>query len=55
MESTGFDTEILTGKTIASIGPVTSDTIRKYGVKVDIEAVEYTAQGLLESIKDFIS
>jgi uroporphyrinogen III methyltransferase/synthase len=54
MESPGLNRKLLAGKAIASIGPVTSDTIRKYGVNVDIEAKKYTAEGLLEEIKNFI-
>ena len=53
MESIKSDKKLLEGKVIASIGPVTSDTIRKYGVNVDIEAKSYTAEGLLEMIGKF--
>ena len=53
MESIEFDKGLLDGKIIASIGPVTSDTIRKYGINVDIEAETYTAEGLLEDIGKF--
>ncbi len=42
--------EILNGKIIASIGPVTTRTIEKYGLKVGIEAEKYTEEGLLEKI-----
>ena len=35
---------------IASIGPVTSQTCRKYALKPDIEAREFTLQGLSEAI-----
>jgi uroporphyrinogen III methyltransferase/synthase len=35
---------------IASIGPITSETIRSFGWKVNVEAGVYTAQGLLEAI-----
>ena len=53
MESIKSDKKLLEGKVIASIGPVTSDTIRKYGVNVDIEAKSYTAEGLLDMIGKF--
>ena len=53
MGSIGSDKKLLEGKAIASIGPVTSDTIRKYGINVDIEAENYTAEGLLEAIGKF--
>lgn len=41
---------ILKGKTLASIGPVTTKTIKKYGLEVEIEANKYTEEGLLEEI-----
>ena len=44
--------EILSGKILASIGPVTTKTIEKYGLKVGIEAEEYTEKGLLKAILD---
>ena len=44
--------EILSGKILASIGPVTTKTIEKYGLKVGIEAKEYTEKGLLKAILD---
>ncbi len=34
----------------ASIGPVTSATLREFGLPVDIEAKEYTMQGLVDAI-----
>jgi len=36
---------------LASIGPVTSSTLRELGLPVDIEAREYTIPGLIEAIK----
>lgn len=35
---------------IACIGPITADTARQYGFTVDINASEYTIQGLVEAI-----
>jgi uroporphyrinogen-III synthase len=35
---------------LASIGPVTSATLREVGLRVDIEAKEYTVSGLVEAI-----
>jgi uroporphyrinogen-III synthase len=34
----------------ASIGPVTSDTLRHYELNVDMQAVQYTIPGLIEAI-----
>jgi uroporphyrinogen III methyltransferase/synthase len=35
---------------IASIGPVTSETVRNLGLTVDVEAEEYTIDGLVKSL-----
>ncbi len=40
----------LQGARMASIGPVTSGTLRKYGIEPAAEAVEYTSAGLVEAI-----
>src|SRR5438309_4314085 len=45
-----LDRSVLDGIKIASIGPVTSATLRDLGLRVDIEAREYTMQGLVEAI-----
>ena len=44
--------EMLSKKILASIGPVTKRTIEKYGLKVGVEAEEYTENGLLLAILD---
>jgi len=41
---------LLDGVTVACIGPITSGTARELGLKVDIEAAEYTIDGLLSAI-----
>ena len=45
---------MLKGCVVASIGPVTSQTCRELGLKVDIEPTEYTLAGLTEAITDFL-
>jgi uroporphyrinogen-III synthase len=40
----------LKGVRLASIGPVTSSTLRELGLPVDVEAAEYTIPGLIEAI-----
>jgi len=35
---------------IASIGPVTSSTLRSHGLNVDAEAKQFTLDGLIEAI-----
>ncbi len=43
-------TKQLDGVRLASIGPVTSSTLRELGLRVDIEAADYTIPGLIEAI-----
>lgn len=42
---------LLKGTSLVSIGPVTSSTIREYGLKVNKEARVYTIDGLVEAIR----
>ena len=35
---------------VACIGPITADTARQYGFTIDINASEYTIQGLIEAL-----
>jgi uroporphyrinogen-III synthase len=42
--------QTLRGITIASIGPVTSATLRELGMPVDVEATEYTIPGLVKAL-----
>ncbi len=42
--------ELLEGVTVASIGPITSNTARELGIKVTVEAEEYTIDGLVQAI-----
>jgi uroporphyrinogen-III synthase len=39
------------GVRMASIGPITSSTLREFGLPVDIEAREYTIPGLVKAIR----
>ena len=41
------------GAKVASIGPITSGTARELGLRVDVEAAEYTIPGLVRAIRDF--
>jgi uroporphyrinogen-III synthase len=41
----------LEGVQLASIGPITSATLREYNLPVQIEAKEYTIPGLIEAIR----
>lgn len=40
----------LNGVRLASIGPVTSATLRELGLPVDVEAIEYTIPGLIKAL-----
>jgi uroporphyrinogen III methyltransferase / synthase len=40
---------LLAGTRVACIGPITADTARKHGIRVDVEAREYTISGLIEA------
>jgi uroporphyrinogen III methyltransferase/synthase len=40
----------LNGIRLASIGPITSSTLRELGLPVDIEATEYTIPGLIKAL-----
>ncbi|HKV92169.1 MAG TPA: uroporphyrinogen-III synthase [Candidatus Angelobacter sp.] len=46
---------MLDGVKLASIGPVTSATLKQAGLTPDIEASEYTMQGLVTAIADLAS
>jgi uroporphyrinogen III methyltransferase / synthase len=48
VEAAGHD--LLAGVRIASIGPITSDTIRSHGLPVDVEASPHTIPGLVRAI-----
>ena len=42
--------EALDGVRVATIGPVTSETARNHGLKIEIEAKEFTLDGLVEAL-----
>ncbi|SHK11737.1 uroporphyrinogen-III synthase [Desulforamulus aeronauticus DSM 10349] len=48
----GTAPELLAKTSVASIGPITSTTARELGLRVDIEAKEYTIDGLVQAIMD---
>jgi len=47
--------QTLRGVAVASIGPITSDTVRKLGLAVAIEAGESTIPGLVRAIERYFS
>jgi uroporphyrinogen III methyltransferase / synthase len=44
---------ILDSVALASIGPITSETVRKHGLKVSVEAVDSTIMGLVRALQDY--
>ncbi len=49
----GIKKDSLKNLAFASIGPVTSQTLKEFGFEPHIEAKEYTIEGLVEAIKNF--
>jgi len=47
----GSSKACIQGVSLASIGPVTSSTLRELGLRVDVEAAEFTIPGLVEAIQ----
>jgi uroporphyrinogen III methyltransferase / synthase len=47
--------EALSGVVIASIGPITSATLQKLGLRVDIEAQESSVPGLVQALVSYFS
>ncbi len=47
------DVEAINRCVVACIGPVTSETARGLGVRVDVEATEHTVSGLVEALEGF--
>jgi uroporphyrinogen III methyltransferase/synthase len=46
---------LLAGTRVACIGPITADTARGHGIRVDSEAREYTIPGLIEAVVDLFA
>ncbi len=46
---------LLGGTRVACIGPITADTARRHGIRVDAEAREYTIDGLIEAVVDLFT
>jgi len=45
--------EVLRGTAVASIGPITSETLRKLGLEVTVETKESTIPGLVVAVKEY--
>jgi len=46
---------LLAGTRVACIGPITADTARKHGLRVDAQADEYTIPGLVEAVLELLA
>jgi hydroxymethylbilane synthase len=46
---------LLPGVRIACIGPVTAAAVREHGLKVDVEAVEHSAEGMVEALMNDVA
>ncbi len=44
--------ELMNGVTVASIGPITSDTAKKLGLTPDVEPAEFTTSALADALKN---
>ena len=47
--------ELLSRVTVASIGPITSQTLRERGVRADVVATTFTVDGLLDALETHFS
>lgn len=47
--------DVLGGTAVASIGPITSETLRQHGLRVSIEPAESTIPGLVQAIQDYFA
>ena len=45
--------DILRGAVLACIGPITAQTAREHGLRVDLVASEYTTPGLIKALVDY--
>ena len=48
----GDDVECLRRPLVACIGPITADTARELGLRVDVEAEEHTVPGLVRAVRE---
>ena len=46
---------LLSGTRVACIGPITAETARKYGLRVEAEAGEYTIPGLVDAVVELFA
>jgi uroporphyrinogen III methyltransferase/synthase len=49
------DLASLDGTLVACIGPITAQAARSLGLRVDIVAEEYTVEGLVRALKEYVT
>jgi uroporphyrinogen III methyltransferase / synthase len=50
-----YGEKMLRGRLIASIGPVTSETLRRHNIPIDIEAKQYDIPGLIAAMESYFT
>ena len=55
MLSVNNDISVLSGVTVACIGPVTASTAKEFGLDAKIVAKEHTISGLVRAIEEYYS
>ena len=51
LHNVGDGAELLSGKTVAAVGPVTAATARARGIRVDVIAADFTVDGLVQALE----
>lgn len=55
LQAAGLDGQALAGVSVAAIGPETAETLRRWGVRVDLVPAEYRAEALVEALRPRIT
>jgi uroporphyrinogen III methyltransferase / synthase len=50
-----YGSDTLDGVLVASIGPITTDTLRKHAIEANIIALQYDIEGLVDAIVSFVA
>lgn len=46
---------LLSARTVACIGPITAETARSFGIRVDVSAEVFTIEGALDALEVYFS
>lgn len=55
LRNAGRDSRALAGKTAAVIGPATAEALSRFGIRADIAAETFVAEGLLETLRQSVN